>query len=85
MRKHLVKACPRQQTIVALPSAEAELHFMVAASAETLCTIALGKYLGKQFAGDEDVDSSAATGVSHRVESGKRRHVKIQAFWVQEV
>ena len=84
MGKHVIKAYSKQQKTVAMSSAEAELHAMVAASAETLGVVALGKDLGIALIGDVYVDSNAALGVSQRIGSGKMRHVRIQALWIQE-
>ena len=83
--QHVVKSYSRQQKTVALSSAEAELHAMVAASAETLGLITLCKDLGMVVEGDIYVDSSAALGISLRTGIGKMRHVNVQALWVQEV
>ena len=83
--KHVIKAYSRQQKTIALSSAEAELHAMVAASSETLGLIALARDLGMTMTGDVHIDSSAALGVSQRMGQGKLRHVKIQALWVQEI
>ena len=83
--KHTLKTYSRQQKTVALSSAEAELHAMVAASAETLGTIALCRDMGIEVRGDVYIDSSAALGIAQRVGSGKVRHVRVQALWVQEI
>ena len=83
--KHTLKSYSRQQKTIALSSAEAELHAMVAASSETLGLIALCRDMGLTLKGDVYVDSSAALGIAQRVGSGKVRHVLVQALWVQEV
>ena len=70
---------------MALSSAEAELHAMVAASAETLGVIGLCEDLGMRMMGEILADSSAALGISNRTGVGKVRHLRIQALWVQEV
>ena len=41
--------------------------------------------MGLTIQGDVYVDSSAALGIAQRVGSGKIRHVRVQALWVQEV
>ena len=82
---HVIKTYSRQQKTVALSSAEAELHAMVAASAEVLGIIGLAQDLGMQLKGEILADSSAALGISNRSGSGKVRHLRIQALWVQEV
>ena len=81
----MVKSYSRQQKTVALSSAEAELHAMVAASSETLGLLALCRDLGIFIKGDVHADSRAASGISQRTGIGKMRHVNVQALWVQEV
>ena len=85
MGKHTLKSYSRQQKTIALSSAEAELHAMVAASAETIGLKALCRDMGLEVQGDVYVDSSAAIGIAQRVGSGKVRHVRVQALWVQEI
>ena len=83
--EHLVKSYSRQQKTIALSSAEAELHAMVAASAEALGIIALCRDMGMIVEGEVYADSSAALGITQRSGQGKTRHIKVQALWVQEV
>ena len=82
---HVIKTYSRQQRVIALSSAEAELYAMVAASAEGLACIALAKDLGVKMHGEVYTDSSAALGISGRVGLGKVRHLRTQGLWVQEV
>jgi hypothetical protein len=82
---HMIKSYSRQQRTVALSSAEAELHAMVAASAETLGVIGLCKDMGLAMEGEVYADSSAALGITQRLGNGKVRHLRVQALWVQEV
>ena len=44
--EHVIKTYSRQQRVIALSSAEAELYAMVAASAESLAVIAYAKDMG---------------------------------------
>ena len=83
--RHVIKTYSRQQKVVALSSAEAELYAMVAASAETLAIIAYAKDLGVAMSGEVFTDSSAALGISQRLGLGKVRHLRTQGLWVQEV
>ena len=76
---------PRQQKTVALSSAEAELHAMVAASAEALGIVSLMKDMGVDAVGEVYADSSAAFGIAQRQGMGKVRHIQTQVLWVQEV
>ena len=64
MGEHMLKSYSRQQKVVALSSAEAELYAMVAASAESLAMIAYVWDLGMFIAGEVYTDSSAALGIS---------------------
>ena len=82
--EHVIKTYSRQQQVISLSSAEAELYAMVAASAETLAIIAYAKDLGTQMGGEVYVDSSAALGISQRCGIGKVRHLRTQGLWVQE-
>ena len=82
---HVLKSFSRQQRTVALSSAEAELHAMVAASAETIGVVALMADMGMTVEGEVFSDSSAALGIAQRQGMGKLRHVRTQALWVQEV
>jgi hypothetical protein len=82
---HVLKTYSRQQKTVALSSAEAELHAMVAASAEALGIVSLMKDMGVDAMGEVYADSSAALGIAQRQGMGKVRHIWTQALWVQEV
>ena len=82
---HVIKTYSKQQRTIALSSAEAELHALVAASAETIGIVALLKDMGCVATGDVYSDSSAALGIAQRQGMGKLRHVRTQALWVQDV
>ena len=82
---HVIKTYSRQQRVIALSSAEAELYAMVAASAEGLACIALARDLGVTIEGEVYTDSSAALGISQRAGLGKVRHLRTQGLWIQEV
>ena len=82
--EHVIKTYSRQQKVIALSSAEAELYAMVAASAESLAIIAYAEDLGTRMSGEVYVDSSAALGISQRCGIGKVRHLRTQGLWVQE-
>ena len=82
---HVIKTYSRQQKVVALSSAEAELYAMVAASAESLAVISYSRDLGRKLGGEIYTDSAAALGISQRAGIGKVRHLRTQGLWVQEV
>ena len=83
--EHVVKTFCRQQKVIALSSAEAELYAMVAASAETLAIAAYAKDLGLDLKCELYCDSAAALGITQRAGIGKVRHLRTQGLWVQEV
>ena len=82
---HMIKSYSKQQKTIALSSAEAELHAMVAASAEALGVVGLFRDLGIKAEGEVYADASAALGITQRSGKGKVRHIRVQALWVQEV
>ena len=81
----MIKSYSRQQKVIALSSAEAELYAMLAASAESLAMIAYCRDLGMTIGGEVYTDSAAALGITHRAGIGKVRHLRTQGMWVQEV
>ena len=82
---HITKSYSKQQRTIALSSAEAELHALVAASAETIGVRALLEDMGRSLPGEVYSDSTAALGIAQRQGMGKLRHIRTQALWVQEV
>ena len=83
--EHVIKTYCKQQKVIALSSAEAELYAMVAASAETLALQAYARDLGLDFGCELYCDSAAALGIAQRAGIGKVRHLRTQGLWVQEV
>ena len=83
--EHVVKTYCKQQKVIALSSAEAELYAMVAASAETLALVAYARDLGMEMGCELYCDSAAALGIAQRAGIGKVRHLRTQGLWVQEV
>ena len=83
--EHVIKTYCKQQKVIALSSAEAELYAMVAASAETLAIAAYARDLGLNLECELYCDSSAALGITQRAGIGKVRHLRTQGLWVQEV
>ena len=82
--EHMIKAYCRQQKVVALSSAEAELYGMVAASAEIMAIQAYAQDLGLSLKSELYTDSSAALGIAKRAGIGKVRHLRTQGLWIQE-
>jgi hypothetical protein len=83
--EHVIKTYCKQQKVIALSSAEAELYAMVAATAETLALQAYAKDLGLDLDCELYCDSAAALGIAQRAGIGKVRHLRTQGLWVQEV
>ena len=79
--EHTIKTYCRQQKVVALNSAEAELYAMVAASAKALAAQAYARNLGMDVNVELNADSSAALGIAKRAGIGKVRHLRIQVLW----
>lgn len=82
--EHVLKTFCKQQKVIALSSAEAELYAMVAASAEAIAMAAYGRDLGLDLDIDMYCDSAAALGITNRAGIGKVRHLRTQGLWVQE-
>ena len=85
MGEHVIKTYCKQQKVIALSSAEAELYAMVAASAETLALQAYANDLGIELGCELYCDSAAALGIAQRAGIGKVRHLRTQGLWIQEV
>ena len=81
---HCIKSSSKQQKVIALSSAEAELYAMVAASAEAIAMSAYARDLGMDLAIEMYCDSAAALGITDRAGIGKVRHLRTQGLWVQE-
>ena len=81
--RHLIKSFSRQQKVIALSSAEAELYACTATSAEILGVQACSRDLGRDLEASIYLDASAALGVIQRRGLGKQRHVRTQSLWLQ--
>ena len=74
---HVMKTYRRQQNVVVLSSAEAEVNAMVAASAENLAGAAYAKDLGGTLGGEVFADSSASVGLTKRCGIRNVRHLRV--------
>ena len=81
---HAIKSWSRQQKTIALSSAEAETHGMVACSCELLGIQSCAKDLGITLGASVYADASAALGIIKRRGIGKLRHIQTQCLWLQE-
>ena len=66
----MLKTYCKQQKVIALSSAEAELYAMVAASAEALAISAYARDLGMNLECEMYCDSAAALGITNRAGIG---------------
>ena len=81
---HYIKSWSRQQNLVRLSSAEAELYVLVKASSESLGWQSMARDFGHTRAVRLYADASAALGIVHRKGLGKARHIDTNTLWVQQ-
>ena len=82
--KHFIKSWSRQQNLVSLSSAEAEVYGVVKASSESLGCQAMARDFGHSRSVRIYADASAALGIVHRKGLGKVRHIDTNTLWVQQ-
>ena len=76
--EHVIKTYCKQQKVIALSPAEAELYAMVAASAETLALQVYAHDLGLESGCELYCDSAVELGIAQRV--GNVRHLRTQGL-----
>ena len=81
---HVIKTWSRNQSTVALSSAESEFNATIKAAAEGLGMVAMAKDFGEMYRVRLHVDASAALGVIQRKGIGKIRHLHTGSLWLQE-
>jgi hypothetical protein len=81
---HFIKSWSRQQNLVSLSSAEAELYGLVKASSEALGCKSMALDFGHKKGIRLYADASAALGIVHRKGLGKVRHIDTNTHWVQQ-
>ena len=82
--EHFIKSWSRQQNLVSLSSAEAELYGLVKASSKALGCKAMAHDFGHRKNIRLYADASAALGIVHRKGLGKVRHIDTNTLWVQQ-
>ena len=82
--EHFITSWSRQQNLVSLSSAEAELYGLVKASSEALGCQSMAKDYGHEKGVRLYADASAALGIVHRKGLGKVRHIDTNTLWVQQ-
>ena len=81
---HVIKTWSRNQSTVALSSAESEFNATIKAAAEGLGMVAMAADFGDDRKIRMHVDASAALGVIQRKGIGKIRHLHTGSLWIQE-
>ena len=80
----MIKTWSKNQSLVALSSAEAEMYGLVKATSETLGIMTLLKEWDLEFGAKMYSDASAALGIIERRGLGKLRHIDTAFLWLQE-
>ena len=83
-RKHLLKNWSKNQTVIALSSAESEFHATIKAAVEGLGMTSMANSFGNQYKIRMHVDASAALEVIQRKGVGRIRHLHTGCLWIQE-
>ena len=81
---HCLKVWAKKQQIVALSSAESELHAAVKTASEGLGIQSVAKDLGISCGLNVHLDASATMCLVNRRSLGKAKHVDMQNLWIQE-
>ena len=82
--RHCIRAWSKDQDIIALSSAEAELHAASYGTMQTKGTQSVGRDLEWEMAINLHIDASAALGVMKRQGLGKLRHIQVRDLWLQQ-
>ena len=80
---HLIKTISKQQAVVALSSAEAELYAACMVTAEGLGVQSYLRDLGRRRMAKVHTDSSAALALTDKRGLGKAKHIEVQHLWLQ--
>ena len=81
---HYIKSWSKNQSVIALSSAEAELYGIIKTSSETLGIISILKDWNMFYKADIMADASAALGIIGRTGLGKLRHIDTSYLWLQQ-
>ncbi len=84
MGKHYIKSWSKNQSAIALSSAEAELYAIIKTASETLGIRSILKDWHKPMTADLMADASAALGIIGRTGLGKLRHIDTSYLWLQQ-
>ena len=81
---HVLLHWARTQHLIALSSAESELHALATCASEGLGIRNMLIEMGRQFPLQLYTDSSAARGIIQRECAGRVKHLDIKTLWMQE-
>ena len=81
---HLIKTISKQQAVVALSSAEAELYAACKVTTEGLGVQSYLRDLGRRRTAKVHTDSSAALALTDKRGLGKAKHIDVQHLWLQD-
>ena len=79
-----IKSWSKNQSVIALSSAEAELYAIIKTSSETVGIISILKGWNVRHQADIMADASAALGIIGRTGLGKLRHIDTSYLWLQQ-
>ena len=81
---HLLKNWSKNQSVIALSSAESEFHAAIKTAVEGLRMISMAQSVGDQYKARMHADASAALGVIRSKGVGRIRHLHTGCLWIQE-
>ena len=84
MGGHFIKSWSKNQNVIALSSAEAELYAIIKTASETLGIVSILKDWNKSFKAELMADASAALGIIGRTGFSKLRHIDTSYLWLQQ-
>ena len=81
---HLVRSWSKDQSIIALSSAEAELYSANFGTQQAMGLKSFARDLGLELKLSVEIDASAAIGIIGRQGLGKTRHIDTNELWLQQ-
>ena len=81
---HYIKSWSKNQSTIALSSAEAELYAIIKTASESLGVMSILWDWDVRMEGDLMADASAALGIIGRTGLGKLRHIDTSYLWLQQ-
>ena len=81
---HTLKACTREQKIIARSSEQAELHAAALGASESKGVVSLLKDLGYEMKLVLAIDAKANEHILHRQGIGRLKHIDVAYLWKQD-